>query len=303
MPHANDGLPPAPEAPVEIEAPAATEKQSLPLLPLRNTVLFPGLFVPLSVGRPSSVAAIEAALATEEKTFVVSAQRNGGDDQPGFADLHTVGTRAVIKKMARNEGVIEIIVQGVERVRLLEVEQVEPFLKVRFEPYPLPEDAGTEVEALQRAVVDLAGKVLELAEVQAPVPLQQIVAQSGASLRFAFLLGSMLSLDTAKEQALLEATTRLQALNLLHGYLQHEVQVLELRRTISSKVETEMSKQQREYMLRRQMEAIQQELGEQSPEKAEVAELRRRLDEADLPDEVRKEAERELGRLERPPPA
>ncbi len=107
----------------------------------------------------------------------------------------------------------------------------------------------------------------------------------------------------AQEQALLEAGTRLQALTLLHDYLTHEVQVLELRRKISSKVETEMSKQQRDYMLRQQMQAIQQELGEQSPEKAEVDELRRQVMEADLPAEVRKEAERELTRLERLPSA
>jgi ATP-dependent Lon protease len=283
----------------------------LALLPMRNTVLFPHLFMPLSVGRPSSLAAIESVLATEEKTFIVAAQRDNASDQPGFADLYTVGTRAVIKKMARTapagegeqQSVIEMLVQGVERVRLLGVEQVEPFLKVRYEPWPLPEDKGTEVEAMQRAIVDLAVKVLELAEVQTPVTVQQLLAQAQDPLRFAFLLGSMLSLDVAKEQALLEATTRLQALTLLHDYLTHEVQVLQLRQKISSKVETEMSKQQREYMLRQQMQAIQQELGEQTPEKAEVEELRRRLTEADLPPEVRKEAEHELGRLERLPPA
>jgi ATP-dependent Lon protease len=284
-------------------SPGDSQTHVLPLLPLRNTVLFPHLFVPLSVGRPNSVAAIEAALATEDKTFIVSAQKDGGDEQPGFADLYTVGTRAVIKKMARNEGVIELIVQGVERVRLLHVEKTEPYLEVRFAPLPLPEDDGPEVEAMQRAIVDLAVKVLELAEVQTPVSIQQLVAQSHDALRFAYLLGSMLSLDVAREQALLEAPTRLEALKLLHGYMTHEVQVLELRRTISSKVETEMSKQQRDYMLRQQMQAIQQELGEKSPEKAEVDELRRRLEEADLPDEVRKEADRELGRLERLPPA
>jgi len=96
---------------------------ALPLLPLRNTVLFPSLFVPLSVGRPSSLAAVEAALATEEKAFVVAAQRDGDHEQPGFADLYTVGVRAVVKKMARNENVIEMIVQGVERVRLMETVQ------------------------------------------------------------------------------------------------------------------------------------------------------------------------------------
>jgi ATP-dependent Lon protease len=275
----------------------------LPVLPLKNTVLFPSLFMPLSVGRPGSLAAIEAVLPTEEKSLVVTAQRDAANEQPGFADLYAIGTRAVIKKMARGEGVIEMIVQGVERVTLLKAEQTEPFLKARLSPLPLPEDGGTEVEALHRAVVELAGRVLELAQVQAPINLAQLVAQAPDPLRFAYLLGSMLSLDVAKEQALLEAPTRLEALRLMHGYLGHEVQVLELRKKISSQVETEMTKQQRDYMLRQQMQAIQEELGEKSPEKAEIDELRTRLAETELPPEVRKEAERELSRLERMPAA
>jgi len=184
---------------------------SLPLLPLRNTVLFPGLFIPLSVGRPHSLAAIEAVLATEEKTFLVAAQKDGGDETPGLAELHNIGTRAVIKKMARNENVIELLVQGIERVRLVAVEQTEPYLMARYEPHPLPEDDGAEVEAMQGAVIDLAVKVLELAEVSAPVSIQQLVTQSADPLRFAFLMASMLSLDTEKEQNILEATTRLKA--------------------------------------------------------------------------------------------
>ena len=119
----------------------------------------------------------------------------------------------------------------------------------------------------------------------------------------AYLIGSMLSLDVPREQALLEAPTRLEALRLLHGYLAHELQVLELRQKIASQAQTEMSKEQREYMLRQQLRAIQDELGETDPGEAEVEELRRRLDEADLPEEVRKEVERELGRLERLPSA
>jgi ATP-dependent Lon protease len=138
----------------------------LPVLPLKNTVLFPSLFMPLSVGRPGSLAAIEAVLATEEKALAIVAQRDGADEQPAFDDLYTVGTRAVIKKMARGEGVIEMIVQGVERVTLLKAEQTEPFLKACVTPLPLPEDGGTEVEALHRAIVELAGRVLELAQVQ-----------------------------------------------------------------------------------------------------------------------------------------
>jgi ATP-dependent Lon protease len=275
----------------------------LPVLPLKNTVLFPHLFMPLSVGRPGSLAAVEAVLASEDKTLVVSAQRDPVVDQPGFNDLYTIGTRAVVKKMARGEGVIELLVQGIERVTLLKAEQTEPFLKARVVPLPLPEDGGTEVEALQRAVVELAGRVLELAQVQTPVTVQQLLAQSQDPLRFVYLLGSMLSLEESKEQALLEAPTRVDALRLMHGYLSHEVEVLELRRKISSQVETEMSKQQRDFMLRQQLQAIQQELGEKSPEKAEIEELRNRLAETPLPDEVRKEAERELNRLERIPAA
>jgi ATP-dependent Lon protease len=276
----------------------------LPVLPLKNTVLFPYLGMPLAVGRPNSLAAIEAVLATEDKTFVVAAQRNADNEQPGMEELYPVGTRAVVKRMARGEGVIELLVQGVERVTLLKAEQTEPFLRAQVSSLPEPQDSGTEVEALYRAVVELAARVLQLAQpqVQVPINIQQLVAQTQDPLRFTYLLGSMLSLDVAREQALLEAPTRAEALRLMHGYLTHEVQVLELRKKISTAAETEMSKQQREYMLRQQMQAIQEELGEKNPEKAEAEELRRRLNEADLPDNVRKEAERELNRLERLPP-
>jgi ATP-dependent Lon protease len=275
----------------------------LPILPLKNTVLFPQLFIPLSVGRPQSVAAVEAAMATEEKTFIAVAQRDASVEQPGLADLYTVGTQAVVKRAGRGENGLEIIVQGLERVAILKVEQTEPYLKASVRLLPWPEDTGTEVEALQGAVLELAARALALVQLPTPINIQQLAAQAGDPLRLVYLLGSMLSLDAAKEQALLEAPTRVEALRLIHGDLLHEVQVLELRKKISSSVESEMTKQQREHMLRQQMRAIQEELGEKSPEKAEVDELRSRLTEADLPDEVRKEAERELTRLERMPAA
>jgi ATP-dependent Lon protease len=276
---------------------------TLPVLPLKNTVLFPHLFLPLAVGRPNSLAAVEAALQGEEKTLVLVAEKDAANDQPGPDDLFTVGTRGVIKKMHRSEGTIELIVQGVERVALLKFEQTEPYLKARVNPLPLPEDTGTETEALYRAILELAGRAMQLIQPQSEVNLQQLAAQAQSPVQLAYLLGSMLSLDVAREQALLEAPTRLEALRLLHGYLAHEVQVLELRHKIASQAQTEMGKEQREYVLRQQMRAIQEELGERTPEKAEVEELRRRLAEADLPDYVRKEADRELGRLERLPPA
>jgi ATP-dependent Lon protease len=276
---------------------------TLPVLPLKNTVLFPHLFMPLSVGRPNSVAAVEAVLASEDKNLIVVAQKDGQNEQPGPDDLFAVGTRAVVKKMARGEQGVELLVQGVERVTVLKAEQTEPFLKVRARVLPVPDDGGTEVEALYRAVLELAARAIELSQGQgAQVNVAQLAAQAGDPLRLAYLISSMLSLDVQKEQAILEANSRLDALRLVHGYLSHELQVLELRQKINSQAQSEMTKQQRDYFLRQQMEAIQNELGEATPEKAEVEELRRRLAEADLPDDVRKEAERELGRLQRLPP-
>jgi ATP-dependent Lon protease len=136
---------------------------SLPLLPLKNTVLFPFLFLPLSAGRPASMAAVEAALASEDKALLIVAQRNPEADQPGAEDLYTIGTRAVIKKMARSEGGIELLVQGVERVVLVRLEQTEPYLRARVRPLPPPEDQGAEVEALRRTVLEQAVRAMELA--------------------------------------------------------------------------------------------------------------------------------------------
>jgi ATP-dependent Lon protease len=297
---------PAPPAPAPAEPMTATDNAALalPVLPLKNTVLFPGLFLPLAVGRPNSVAAIEAALAGEEKTLVLVAQRTDADEPAVPDGLFPVGTRAVIKRMNRGEEALEVLVQGLERVRLVAFDQVEPFLKARVEVLPLPEDDGTEVEALQRAVLEQATKAIELAQPQqqGAVNVQQMLAGAGNPLRLAYLLSSMLGLDVEKEQAVLEAPTRLEAVRLVHEYLGHEVQVLELRRQIANQAQTEISKEQRQYILRQQLRAIQDELGEKSPERAEVDVLRERLDQAELPDEVLKEAERELSRLERLPP-
>jgi ATP-dependent Lon protease len=275
----------------------------LPVLPLKNTVLFPSLFMPLTAGRPASLAAVETALAREDKTLVLLTQRDASVEQPGPDDLYTVGTRAVIKKVNRADGGIQMLVQGLERVVVVRMEQTEPYLSAKVRDQALPEDGGVEVEALHRGVLEQAARAIELTQPQNAANLTQLAAQAGDPLKLAYLIGSMLSVDVEKEQALLEAPTRLDALRLLYGTLAHEVQVLELRNKIATDAHSEIDQKQREYLLRQQMQAIQKELGEDDPEKAEVAELRKRLDEAELPEEVRKEAERELKRLERLPAA
>ncbi len=271
----------------------------LPTLPIKNSVLFPHLVMPLAVGRPASVAAVETALTREDKIICVLAQRRADVDEPKRADLYDIGTMGVIKKTLRGEEVLQIVVQGTSRVEVISVAQTHPYLALELRIVPEPADTGTEVEALQRAVLELSGKMLELVQPQLQPSLSQIIAEVDDPLHQVYLLGSMLSLDVDKEQALIAARTRREALRLAHDYLYHEVQVLELRNKITNQAQTEISKQQREYLLRQQMRAIQGELGEQSPEQAEVAELRRRMEEASLPELVRKELDKELARLDR----
>src|SRR6059058_2172852 len=158
--------------------PDKPEVQTLPVLPLKNTVLFPYLLMPLSVGRPASRAAVEAALASEDKTLLVIAQRDDNVEQPAENDLFTIGTRAVIKKMGRSENVLEMIVQGVERVVLVRLEQTTPYLKAVARPLPQPEDEGAEVEALHRAVIELATRATAIAQPQTPIDISQLLAQA-----------------------------------------------------------------------------------------------------------------------------
>jgi ATP-dependent Lon protease len=281
---------------------AKNEFQVLPALPLKNTILFPGLLLPLSVGRPSSLQAVEAALKSEGKEIILVAQRDAEMEAPQQGDLYSVGTKAVIRKSSRpNDAVMEILVYGVERVVLVKLESTEPYLTAKYSVLPLPEDGGSEVEALSGALLELASKAISLAQPQSATELTRMLAASEDPLRLAYLLASIFSLDIAREQQLLEAPTRVDALRLMHSYLSHELQVLELRQKIASNARDEMSKEQREYLLRQQLRAIQQELGEKDPDKAEVELLRERFEKANLPEEAKKEFERELARLERLP--
>ena len=283
---------------------SAVEIFSLPLLPLKNSVLFPSVWMPLTAGRPASIAAIEAVLAREDKELVVVAQRDAAVEAPGPQDFFSIGTKAVVKRMARRpDGTMELMIQGVERIVVIRIEQTEPYLRARVRLAPIPEERNTEIEALQRAIIELAGRAIQLAQPNASAEFTQMLAANDDPLRLVYVIGSLLSLDLHKEQALLEAPTRLDALRLMHAHLTHELQVLELRHQINSQAQSEMSRQQREYFLRQQLRAIQQELGEEQPEQAEAALLRQRLEEANLPEEVRKEAERELSRMERLPAA
>ena len=278
--------------------------QVLPALPLKNTILFPGLLLPLSVGRENSLQAVEAALKTEEKEILLIAQRDAQVEAPQQDDLYTIGTKAVIRKSSRQgEGMMEILVLGVERVVVVKLDQTEPYLSAKFRVLPLPQDGGSEVEALSGALLELATKAISLAQPQSAGEITRMLAGHDDPLRMSYLLASIFGLDLSREQKLLEAETRVDALRLMHSYLAHELQVLELRQKIASSAHEEMSKEQREYMLRQQLRAIQQELGEKDPDKAELDLLRERFEKTILPDEAKKEFQREMVRLEKLPTA
>jgi ATP-dependent Lon protease len=274
---------------------------TLPILPMKNTALLPHLVMPLSVGRSRSLAAVEAALATEDKEILLVAQKDANTDNPARNDLHNYGTKAIIRRMSRNNDHLDVLVMGVERVMLLRVEQEEPYLAARAQSAPVPAEYGPEVEALKRSVAEIAARAVEITQAQVPFDVSELAGDKADTMRMIYLMASLFSLDVEKEQTLLEAQTQADALRLLHNYLSHELQVLEIRNRINTEARNEMSKDQRDYMLRQQMRAIQHELGDKGGEQDEMDQLRERLAKADLPDHVRKEAERELKRLERLP--
>ncbi len=278
--------------------------QILPVLPLKNTVLLPELMLPLQVGREASRAAVQAALASEAKELVVVAQRKPDVESPGQDDLYTIGTKAIVRKVSTNRsGALDVLVYGEERVAILRVDFEDGYLKARVNALDTPVDTSLELEALQPVVFELATKAIALAQPQNAQELTRMLAAQDDPIKMAYLLAATFDLEVAKVQQLLEAPTRLDALRLIHSFVSHELQVLELRAKIAGEAQSELTKEQKEYVLRRQLKAIQQELGETDPDKGEVEQLRQRLAEADLPDDVRKEAERELNRMEKLPPA
>src|SRR5438445_1271094 len=276
----------------------------IPVLPLQNTTLFPETMVPLAAGRPASVAAVEAALASEEKLLACISVRpeKTTDEERKPADLYEVGTLVMVKRMERIEDSLSLIVQGSDRIRVLQWVQEQPFLRARVEILPEPQAKDPEeVEAAKRNVQSLIQQALAYRP-QVPPEVRLIILGADDPVRLAYFLGSILNLGVEKEQQMLEADTVDELMRRSHDFLAREVEIIRLRSKIASEAQSEMEKAQRDYVLRQQMKAIQKELGEdESGEQAEAGQLRERLAKADLPDEVRKEGERELGRMEKLP--
>ena len=272
--------------------------QTLPILPTSNAVLFPHVVLPLTVARPKSIAALEAAMATEEKLIGVFAVRGGQSfDQVQTKDFYQVGCKAVVRKLSRQKDRIILALQGLERIRIIETLQNEPHIAVRYEDLPLPVDEGAEIEAMARTMVEKANQIQTLSEAKATASIGETLAQFRNPLERVYPLASILSFDAAKEQSLLEAPTRHAALRLMNDYLDYEIQVLELQNQITSKTNAEITREQRDYVLRQQLKTIKTELGERESTEGDIELLREQLEKAQLPAVAQSEADRELRRL------
>jgi ATP-dependent Lon protease len=277
----------------------------LSVLPLRDTVLFPQAVLPLAAGREASVRLIEDAVRGG-RLLGVFGQRDPSHEDPQEADLHRVGTVATIHKMAKQpDGTIRLVVQGLARVRIVEVTQRRPFLQARVEEVRdrAPESGDLEAEALERNAATLFRQVVELSPFR-PDELAGVVQNVGGSGRLADAIAATLpSLNTQLKQELLETESVKARLGRLVAALTKEVEVLELGSKIQSQVESEVGKGQREYYLREQLKAIQKELGESDERGQETAELRKKIEAAGMTEEAKREALRELDRLAKMPPA
>src|SRR5580700_7797128 len=265
--------------------------RALPVLPVRDTVLFPHAVLPLTVGRESSVQLINSL--GEDKTIVVVAQREARVDSPQASDLYTVGTSAVVHKVVKmpNQSLF-VFAEGLERVRLGEFTQLAPFMRAKVSTIPeaIPPDSS-EIEALQRNVLTLFQQIVAgsptLSDELSTVALN--IDEPGRLVDF--IASSLPSLSTPDKQDTLETLDIRVRLEKINQHLAKELEVQQLR-----------NKTQREYYLREQMKAIQKELGEQDEGQRDVEDLKKKIDDAGMPDEVKKEALKELGRLSRMSP-
>jgi ATP-dependent Lon protease len=284
------------------EEPEVRDERSLPVLPVRDTVLFPHAVLPLTVGRESSVQLINSL--GEDKTIVVVAQREARVDSPQPTDLYTVGTLAVVHKVVKmpNQSLF-VFAEGLERVKLAEFTQLTPFMRAGFtsiaESIP---PKSSEIEALQRNVLTLFQQIVAgsptLSDELSTVAMN--IEEPGRLVDF--IASSLPSLSTSDKQDTLETTDVNVRLEKINQHLAKELEVQQLRNKIQNEVQDKVQQTQREYYLREQMKAIQKELGEQDEGQRDIEELKQKIEAAGMPDDVKKEALKELGRLSRMSP-
>jgi ATP-dependent Lon protease len=291
-----------PDRPADESAPAADVRE-LPLVALRETVIFPEMIVPLQVGRDKSVQALNRAVADSSPIALVTQRQAEREEIDEPAELYSVGTLAKIAQVVQlQDGTVRAIVQGQQRLRLLSFVGTEPFILARVEIVQEPPVNDLEVQALVRTV---QAQIESYVASGAPVPPEAAVAARNISEPG--LLADMVAyspdMSTEQRQELLETVDVHERLKLVSTFLGRQIEILELKGKIQSEVKSEMDKTQREYILREQLKAIQRELGEDDPQQAEVNELREKVEQAGMPDEIKTRALKEVDRMSRIPSA
>jgi ATP-dependent Lon protease len=275
---------------------------ALPVLPLRETVTYPDTLTPLAVGQERSIKLVNDVLSGN-RMLVMVGSRDPENDAPGPGDLYDVGVAGVVARMMKvPDGTLRILVQGGQRVRLTDYVAEEPYLVARIEVLEDVLEPSPELEALTRNVQNTFSEIIEQIP-YLPEELQLAVTNLDDPSALGHLIAGALRIPSEEKQELLEEVNVARRLRRLSEILTRELEVVRLGTKIQSQVESEIDKGQREYFLRQQLKAIQEELGEGDEQQAEINELRERIEAAELPEEPRKQAERELGRLEKLPPA
>jgi ATP-dependent Lon protease len=274
----------------------------LPVLPLKETVVFPDSMAPLAIGQERSIRLVDDVVGGERLLGLV-AVRDSEIETPGWDDLCEIGTAALVHKMIRvPDGTLRILVQGLRRIRLEEPVADDPYLVTRFAEVPDETEESREVEALTRNAQGLFGRIIGLAP-YLPEELQIAAANVDDASALCNLVASTLRLKTEEKQLILELADTEERVREISKILNRELEVFELGTKLQSQVQSQLEEGQREFFLRQQLKAIHEELGEGDPEQAEANELRDRLGGLEFGEEARKVADRELTRLERLPAA
>jgi ATP-dependent Lon protease len=275
---------------------------ALPVLPLRDMVAYPDALIPLAVGQDRSIKLVNDVLSGE-RALVMATSRDPSLDEPAPGDLYDVGVAGVVARMLKvPDGTVRILVQGTQRVRLGEFIADKPYLVARIEELPDVIEESQELEALTRNVQRTFSEIIEQIP-YLPEELQLAVTNIEDPSALCHLIAGALRIPTEEKQRLLEEVDVGKRLRSLSEILARELEVIQLGSKIQSQVQSEIEKGQREYYLREQLKAIQDELGEGDERQAEINELRERIEQAALPEHAQKQADRELGRLEKLPPA
>jgi ATP-dependent Lon protease len=273
----------------------------LPILPLKDTVIYPFSVQPFAVGQERYIRLIDDVMRSNRRLVVLAAQKSADIDHPGPDDIYHVGTVSRIGRMFRMpDGTMQIAVQGLERVSIDEFVQEKPYLTAKIVAKPDTQEMDTETEAIKRNVINYFQRLVALVQ-NVPEGVAAATLNLEEPRQVVYVIATFVQMDMELRQKLLELDSVHEKLNQLSTFLAHELEILELGKKIQTSAQEEMGKMQREYMLREQLKAIQRELGEESEEQATINELRQKMDDAKLPEEALKEANRELLRLEKLP--